>query len=44
MEMKQKWGGLPDIYVVVLPEGATDLYQQVKQYVPATYPCSSIDE
>lgn len=33
MEMKQKAGNVPDIYVVVLPEGATDLYQQVKQYV-----------
>jgi hypothetical protein len=31
--MKQKSGNVPDIYVVVLPEGAADLYQQVKQYV-----------
>jgi len=42
--MKQKSGNLPDIYVVVLPEGATDLYQQVKQYVPTAYSCFCIDE
>ena len=42
--MKQKSGNVPDIYVVVLPEGATDLYQQVKQYVPSTYSCLFIDE
>jgi len=32
VEMKQKLGNVPDIYVVVLPEGAADLYQQVKHF------------
>ena len=36
--MKQKSGNVPDIYIVVLPEGATDLYQQVKQYVLFRFP------
>jgi hypothetical protein len=31
MEMRQHGGGLPDIYVIVLPDGAADLYQQIKQ-------------
>jgi hypothetical protein len=31
MEMRQQSGGLPDIYVIVLPDGAADLYQQIKQ-------------
>jgi eukaryotic translation initiation factor 2C len=44
MEMKQKSGNVPDIYVVVLPEGATDLYQQVKQYVPLHVFMLFIDE
>jgi hypothetical protein len=39
--MKQKSGNVPDIYVVVLPEGAADLYQQVKQYVfTMVLPCT----
>jgi hypothetical protein len=32
MEMRAQ-GGLPDMYVLVLPDGAADLYQQIKQYV-----------
>jgi len=41
--MKQKLGNVPDIYVVVLPEGAADLYQQVKQYVLFVFlPCICI--
>jgi hypothetical protein len=24
-------GGLPDIYVIVLPDGAADIYQRIKQ-------------
>jgi len=30
MEMRAA-GGLPDIYVLVLPDGAAELYRQIKQ-------------
>ncbi|CCA66578.1 related to argonaute-like protein-Laccaria bicolor [Serendipita indica DSM 11827] len=32
MEMRNTAGGLPDIYIIVLPDGAADLYQQIKHF------------